>query len=104
MCFLTAMLDHLCTCTEGKKISVADPGCLFRIPDPIFSISDPGSSIFNPKNCFQSLGKIIFDVHPGSQIRISFFLIPDADPGSRGRKSTRSGSATLIQVHAGGLR
>jgi hypothetical protein len=37
---------------------VADPGCLFRIPDPIFlsriqSLKDPGSenlSIFNPKN------------------------------------------------------
>jgi hypothetical protein len=56
-------------CLESKnevlKTGVADPGCLSRIPDPIFSISDPGSrvdkiqdpdphqriylSIFNPK-------------------------------------------------------
>ncbi len=28
------------------KTSVADPGCLFRIPEPIFSIMDPESEVF----------------------------------------------------------
>jgi hypothetical protein len=57
------------------------------IPDPNFSIPDPGSkkipdpgsesasknlSIFNPKNCFYALGKIIWDVHPGSRIATVF--------------------------------
>jgi hypothetical protein len=37
--------------------SFADPGCLFRIPDPNFSIPDPGSTLKNlstltPKNSF----------------------------------------------------
>jgi hypothetical protein len=27
------------------NISVADPGCLSRIPDPTFSIPDPGSEL-----------------------------------------------------------
>jgi hypothetical protein len=36
-------------------ISVADPGCLSRIPDPTFSIQDP--------NC----------LHPGSRILIKEF-------------------------------
>ncbi len=29
----------------GLGDSVADPGCLSRIPDPIFSIPDPGSEL-----------------------------------------------------------
>jgi hypothetical protein len=54
-------------------ISVADPGCLSRIPDPTFF--HPGSRIrrkefkyFNPKNGFQALalGNMIRVVHPGS--------------------------------------
>jgi hypothetical protein len=50
----------------GLASSVADLGCLLRIPNPKFSIPDPGSknpgsriririkelSIFNPNNCF----------------------------------------------------
>jgi hypothetical protein len=51
------------------------------IPDPNFSLPDPGSkkhpdpgsesaskniSIFNPKNCFLTLGNMIRNVHPGS--------------------------------------
>ncbi len=45
--------------------SVADQGCLSRIPDPNnFSIADPGSalknsSILTQKNCFQALRKMI---------------------------------------------
>jgi hypothetical protein len=42
------------------KISVADPGCLSRIPDPTFF--HPGSWIPDP-NC----------LHPGSRIRIKEF-------------------------------
>jgi hypothetical protein len=62
--------------------SVADPGCLSRIPDRNFF--HPGSRIqgqkdsqirihikeykyFNPKTCFQALGNMIRDVHPGSR-------------------------------------
>jgi hypothetical protein len=68
------------------------------IPDPNFF--HPGFrirvrfkelSILNPKNCFQTLGKMIRDVHPrsGSRIRnLIFLLIPD--PGSRGQKGTGS--------------
>jgi hypothetical protein len=55
---------------------------------------DPGSasknlSIFNAKNCFQALGNMIQDVHPGSGSKSLFFLyIPNPevikapDPGS----------------------
>ncbi len=62
--------------------SVADPGCLSRIPDPNFY--HPGFRIriffhpeyririkefkyFNLKNCFQALGNMIRVVHPGSR-------------------------------------
>jgi hypothetical protein len=76
--------------------SVADPGCLYRTPDSNFSIPDPGSgsasknlSIFNPKNCFQAPGKMIWDVHLGSRIRT--FPIPDP----RVKKATDPGSRTL---------
>jgi hypothetical protein len=41
--------------TKNLLASVADPGCLSRIPDPTFSIPDP--------NC----------LHPGSRIRIKEF-------------------------------
>jgi hypothetical protein len=95
--------------TNIKTNSVADPGCLSRIPEPTFSIPDPGSEFFpsrilikevkyfNPKKCFLSSRK--YDPGSSSQIRIpdpdTYFLpIPDTvvkkapDPGS--------GSATLI--------
>ena len=75
--------------------SVADPGCLPQIPDPNLSIPnsgprlkkipDPGSAsknfiifIFNPKNCFPSLGQIIWDVLSGS----GFFYIQDSGSGA----------------------
>ena len=60
--------------------SVVDPGCLSRIPNLNFSIPDPwsrvkkipdlGSASKNSKNCFYALGKIIWEVHLGSRIRI----------------------------------
>ncbi len=76
------------TCCSG--ISVADPGCLFLIPDPIFFIPDPGSKryriririkefkYFKPKKLFLSSRKydsgcssrIRIFPHPGSRIRI----------------------------------
>ncbi len=95
--------------------SVADPGCLSRIPDPMFFhpgsrvpvffhprsriqiFFHPGSRIrikkfqyFNPEKWFlSSLRNMIRAVHPGSG---SWFF---AHPGSRGQKGTGSGSATL---------
>jgi hypothetical protein len=37
-------------CTVRGSVSVADPGCLFRIPDPDFlSIPDPGSKNSNKR-------------------------------------------------------
>jgi hypothetical protein len=73
-------------------ISVADPGCLSRIPDPTFFIPDSVS---------EKLSEIwsgLFIPDPG-RIRILIFLyIPD--PGSKGQKG--SGSATLIYIHSQG--
>jgi hypothetical protein len=71
----------------------------FRIPDP-----DPHQKEFknfNPKNCFQALGKMIWDVHPGSGFGI--FPIPDPevikapDPGSQNsnRRSYLGSSLTI---------
>jgi hypothetical protein len=54
------------------NISVADPGCLSRIPDPDFypsripdlgsRISDPGSRIPDPKTATKERGEKKFDV------------------------------------------
>ncbi len=90
----------------GQKCSVADPGCLSRIPDPTFfhpgfrirtvSISDPnclhpGSWIrikefkyFSPKKLFLSYRK--YDAGCSSQI---------PDPGVKKAPDPGSGSATL---------
>ncbi len=94
---------------SGSATSVADPGCLSRIPDPTFSIPDPnclhpGSRIlikqfkyFNPqkskKNGFQDLKNMIRVVHPGSRIPdpdADFLPSRIPDPGSRGQKGTQS--------------
>ncbi len=37
-----------------------------KIPDPGFNSPTKNLNIFNPKNCFQDLGNMIRDVHPGS--------------------------------------
>jgi hypothetical protein len=82
------------------------------IPDPNFSVSNPGSEFFssrihikefkycNSKNGFKALGNMIRVVHPGYRIRIldpdpDFLPIPD--PGCRGQKGKDPGSlsATL---------
>ncbi len=99
--------------------SVADPGCLSRIPGPTFfhpesriririlSIPDPGFRIrikefkyFNPKNCFLSSRK--YDPGCSSRIRIpepdpDFLPIPD--PRSRGQKGTGSRIPDLDPQH-----
>jgi hypothetical protein len=84
---------------EGEyQSSVADPGCLSRIPDRNFSIRDPilfhpGSririknlSILTQKN-FLSSRK--YDPGYSSRVRILIFL-PIPDNGSRGQKGTGS--------------
>ncbi len=100
--------------------SVADPGCLSRIPDLTFfhpesririvSIPDPGSELFpsririkefkyfNPKKWFLSSRK--YDPGCSSRIRVpdpDFLPIPD--PRSRGQKVPDPGSATLVHRH-----
>jgi hypothetical protein len=77
--------------------SVADPGCLFRIPNPIFpsriqGLEDPGSrfrfrikefNYFNPKKLFISSRK--YDLWYSSQIpdpELDIFPTPDTNPGS----------------------
>jgi hypothetical protein len=48
-------------------ISVADPGCLSRIPDPDFypsRIPDPGSRIPDPKTATKERGEKKLDVKP----------------------------------------
>jgi hypothetical protein len=47
--------------------SVADPGCLSRIPDPDIypsRIPDPGSRISDPKTATKERGEKKFDVIP----------------------------------------
>jgi hypothetical protein len=36
-----------------------------NIPDPGFASKN--LSIINPKNCFQALGTMIWDIHPGTE-------------------------------------
>ncbi len=90
----------------GSDMFIPDPICLSRIR--LFSIPHPGSEFFpsririkefqyfNPKKWFVS--SRIYD--PDCSSRISD---PDPDflpdPGSRGQKSTGSGSATLVSLN-----
>ncbi len=85
------------------QCSVADPGCLSRIPDPTFfhpgselspsRIPDPRSStknlcILTPKKAkkwFLSSKNMMWVVHPGSRIRMLTF----SHPGSRIQGSKR---------------
>ncbi len=75
-------------CATFTSLSVADPGCL----SGILGQKDPGSAsknliIFYPKNCFQALGNMIWDVHPGSG---SSFFYPSRIPKPKGQKVTGS--------------
>jgi hypothetical protein len=83
----------------GSGMFIPDPGSDFSIPDPgwVKKIPDPGSgsaskylSIFIPKNCFEALGNMIEDVHPGS---VSWIQI--LDPGVKKTPDPGSESATL---------
>ncbi len=62
-------------------LSIPDPGSrVKKIPNT--ESASKNLNIFNPKNFFRALGKIIWDIHPGS----GFFPLPDP----RGRNSTGS--------------
>jgi hypothetical protein len=93
---------------EGKKPfqnpSVAEPGCFCprsRIPDPIFSVPDPGLTrsriqirtkefkYFSKKKWYTKFSQIRSRMNiPDLDIFPSW--IPDPDAGSRGQKSTGS--------------
>jgi hypothetical protein len=66
----------------GSAMFIPDPGC--EVFHPGSGSTSKNLSIFNPKKCFQALGKVILDVHPGSRIRI--FIL---HPGSRIQKSKK---------------
>jgi hypothetical protein len=99
--------------------SVADPVCLSRIPDPIFSISDPESRVKNiPDPGFGSASKNLsilthknvlssgkYDRGCSTRIRIPDpdpGFIPIPDPGAKKAPDPGSRSATLIHRNAGG--
>ena len=75
-----------------KPSTILEPVLRIRDVYPGLWIPDPASkrsririiilNIFNPKNCFQALGNIIRDTHPGYGSLILIFL-PIPDPGSR---------------------
>ncbi len=95
--FVKVKIASLATVTLGSIVSLVCPGnykCCrsgMFIPDPNFSIPDPGSGsacknlrIINPKNCFWTLGNMIRDVrwlftHPRSRGQ-KRLRIPDPDP------------------------
>jgi hypothetical protein len=71
------------------RIRDVDPGSEFFHPESrVKKIPDLGSgsasknlSIFDPNNCFQALGNMIRDVHPGSRIQVLVFYpsrVPDS--------------------------
>jgi len=74
---------------EGSKISisgsVADLGCLFRIPDRNFSIPDPGSKRFRIPDPHQKIvskiSEIIRDLIPDLDLDLDFLPIPG--PGTK---------------------
>ncbi len=83
-----------------KYISVADPGCLSRIPDTNF-FPDPESaskslSILTQK-WFLALGNTIRVVHPGSGSRILIFC-PSRIPDPGFKKAPNPGFATLFST------
>ncbi len=57
-----------------------------KIPDSGSGSASKNLGIFNPKNCFSSLGNMIRDDHPES----GSWILPIPDPGSRGQKGTGS--------------
>ncbi len=96
--------------------SVADPGCLSRIPDPIFSIPDPESRVdkipylrmkelkdFYPKSWYE----VLKNKYPGCLSQIpdpgyGFFSIPIPRSGPRIQGSKSTGSLIRIRNTANG--
>ncbi len=97
---LLCLCRPFCIFKRCLDSSVADPGCLSRIPDPTFF--HPGSRIcikefnyFNPKKWFLSSMKY----GPGcsSRIRIlTFYPSRIPDPGVKKAPDPGSGSSTLL--------
>jgi hypothetical protein len=101
---------------NNKKISVADPGCLSRIPDPTFSNPDPRHElspsririkefiqrilyILTQKNGFLALENMIRVVHSVSRIRMrTFYPSRIPVPGVKKAPDPGSGSATLKKL------
>ncbi len=86
----------------GSRMFIPDP--YFSIPDPVikrFRIPDPDPhqrlSIFNPKNCFQTLGNMIRDVYHGSGYRILIFY-PSRIPDPGVKKAPDPGSGILVII------
>jgi hypothetical protein len=70
----------------GSRIRIfpsRDPGSK-RFRNPVSRSASKNLSIFNPTNCFQALGNMIRDVHPGTGSRVRIFIIPD--PGVKKRR------------------
>ncbi len=84
-----------------KSISVADPGCLFRILNSNFSsrIRIKEFKYFNPKKWF--LSSRIYD--PGCSSRIRILIVypsRNTDPEVKKSPDPGSGSATLKSINA----
>jgi hypothetical protein len=122
------MICYLCrrlfTVLDDVKYSVADPGCLSRIPvsnffhpgseffHPVSEFFHPGSEFFhpgswirikeikyfNPKNGFYALGNMIRVVHPGSGSRIRIMTFhPSRIPDPGVKRAPDPGSRTRIR-------
>ncbi len=93
MNFLFVYFKHTVYIKKGFQDIVADQGCLFRIPDPDFSIPGPRSRvkknliIFKPKIFYQPIQNIwyrLFIPEPESRIFSMSYLgvKKELDPGS----------------------
>jgi hypothetical protein len=89
----TVPLAHISSLSHDQR-SVVEPGCSSRIPDPNFSIPDPGSKRFRIKKLFLSSRN--YDPGCSSRIRTLIFY-PSRIPGSKRHLIPDPGSATLDQ-------
>ncbi len=84
---------------KQRKISIADPGCLSRVPDPNFSIPDPESRVKKiPDPAIKAKNLSIFNQGFGSGSGLDPYSIGPVDPdpysesgsGSRRAKMTHN--------------